>query len=102
MNTLRPEGLKGLEALGAAGPRTYRRAYQPPDGLRSDYEVDSPLVGVHTLPFRRFPSDSDGTAITAIRTPPVLWIPESKIFRRVPTHWGFPQGLQRPPEAQYH
>ena len=68
--TLVPNGVRcgrpGLEATS----RTFRRAYRPPNGLKSNYDDLAGLDGPgHPCRLVGFFSDTSGTAIVAIRTP---------------------------------
>src|SRR5476651_2093902 len=75
--SLRAAGLLGLP------PRTYRRACRPPNGLESTFDDLGPLYGGHILADSvAFPLIPDGTAISAIRTPPSVMGSNPRALRR--------------------
>src|SRR5450432_2111798 len=76
-HSLRAAGLLGLS------PRTYRRACRPPNGLESTFDDLGPLYGGHILADSvTFPLKPDGTAISAIRTPPSIMGSNPRALRR--------------------
>ena len=80
-NSLRAAGLLGLS------PRTYRRACRPPNGLESIFDDLGRLDGRHILAVPRgdpsaVPLIPDGTAISAIRTPPSVMGSNPRALRR--------------------
>src|SRR5260370_23245284 len=79
--SLRAAGLLGLS------PRTYRRACRPPNGLESTFDDLGRLDGRHIVAVPRgdpgtSPLIPDGTAISAIRTPPSVIDSNPRALRR--------------------
>src|SRR5471030_3545050 len=80
-HSLRAAGLLGLS------PRTYRRACRPPNGLESTFDDRGSLDGEYILAVPRgdpgtSPPIPDGTAISAIRTPPSVMGSNPRALRR--------------------